>query len=1168
MRACRCCWLLLLFCWTTLVWGQKTPEETLKTLRPAPGMDVQLFASEPMITNPSCIDVDAHGRVWVAEIQWYRKAVKDPPADKIKVLEDTDGDGVADKATVFVDGLYAPMSVCVAGNKVYAFIKGELLCWTDANGDLKADGPPEKILTGFSTQNHDHTAHSIMIGPDHKWYMAHGDTGFNVTGKDGSKIESKWGAMIRGELDGTKLEILAHNFRNPYEMTVNSFGVGFCSDNDNDGNQSTRVCWLLEGGDYGWFGGPPFNKNQLDERVPVGTPYREHWHFRGYQPGYVPATVQTGFGSPCGMCFYEGDAFGPALKNVPLHCDPGPREVRAYPHKNAGFGMTGTQENLLTTQGDNYFRPDDICVAPDGSLLVSDWYDGGVGGHAFNDPNRGRIYRLTPTGKTLKSPTKPGPYATIDEAIAGLRSVNLDTQFQARERLLAEGAKSIPALVKLLDDAEPNMRARAMWLLDRIGGDATTHVAKQLKSTDENFRALAVRILGRHGARHCQEIIPLAADPSGLVAREALLALRHVTPEYRVFGLCKRAILDAMAKYDGTDRYQLEVLHVAAGKNGPALAQELIKSKDFKAVHFPLLQLLDSKLANELLVKQLSDPNTEASLALQLIEVAGRQTDVAAGQTLLKVISNEASPAKLRTRALELIATNISSTWKDLNKDQSFKQNMLTLLQSPVLELRVATINLIGQASWTEATPALMKLIADAQANYELRKKAVETAVSLRGEAVNKGLQQALPSAQGELRTAIIKGLIKLQDTKAIREILAAKNGNEDEAVMIIEQSLQTSGGALGLLKLVDEKSIPPRAIKTILGLAVKHPDSSVRVLYEKFIPAEQLEKKLGDAIKADDILKLSGNLDRGKKIFMQSSSAQCKNCHMVDGVGVDLGPDLSLIGKKYERAALLETILFPSKAISHGYETYLLETVQGQTYVGFKVDENDQQVTLKDGQNQLIRVPKSDVEALVKQDRSLMPELVLKDVTSQDAADLLAYLTSLTKGSHAVSSFQLLGPFNGKQFGMDQAHPAEAQATAPDLKKTWDGMNKNKVAWEVVTSDGKLGFPGIDTVKYDNKKGQKAEFVTHFALVYVESLTDQSVDLLVSSDDSCQVWLNGESIHKNNSTRALSFAQDTVATKLKRGRNVILMKVVNGNVPGGFALGVKSSEPVTFKTE
>ena len=174
---------------------------------------------------------------------------------------------------------------------------------------------------------------------------------------------------------------------------------------------------------------------------------------------------------PAASCFYEGDAFGPKFKNAPLHTDPGPRECRVYRHELAGFGMRATSEVFLSNQGDNYFRPDDICAAPDGRLYVSDWYDGGVGGHGYNNPDQGRIFVLTPAGKKLARREKPGPYANVADAIEGLKSPNLATQFLARERLLAER----PASVRRAEDTclptrEPNYRARALWVLDRIGG--------------------------------------------------------------------------------------------------------------------------------------------------------------------------------------------------------------------------------------------------------------------------------------------------------------------------------------------------------------------------------------------------------------------------------------------------------------------------------------------------------------------------------------------------------------------------------------------------------------------------------------------------------------------------------------------------------------------------
>src|SRR5688572_27230447 len=132
---------------TSAASAQKSPEEGLKAIKIPNDMEISLFASEPMITNPSAIDIDTHGRVWVAEIQWYRGRAKEPPADTIKVLEDTDGDGRADKSTVFADGVFAPMSICVAGDKIYVATSPDLWVYEDKNGDFKADGPPKKLLT-------------------------------------------------------------------------------------------------------------------------------------------------------------------------------------------------------------------------------------------------------------------------------------------------------------------------------------------------------------------------------------------------------------------------------------------------------------------------------------------------------------------------------------------------------------------------------------------------------------------------------------------------------------------------------------------------------------------------------------------------------------------------------------------------------------------------------------------------------------------------------------------------------------------------------------------------------------------------------------------------------------------------------------------------------------
>ena len=1151
----------LLAAFPSLSFGQLSPEEELKTLRPAEGVEVSLFASEPMITNPSCIDIDTQGRVWVAEIQWYRAAAKNPPADKIKVLEDTDHDGKADKVTTFVDGISAPMSVCVCGDKVYAFIQGELLVWEDKNGDLVADGPAKKILSGFANANHDHTAHSIVVGPDHKWYMAHGDTGFDATGTDGSKAAFRFGAMIRGELDGSKLETIAVNFRNPYEICVNSFGESFCSDNDNDGNESVRICWILEGGNYGWFGGPPFNKQDLDRLVPKGTPFRQAWHFRGYIPGYVPGTVVTGFGSPTGICIYEGDAFA-KFKNAPLHSDPGPRVLRVYRHTPEGAGMKATSEVWLTNEGDNYFRPDDVCVAPDGSLLISDWYDGGVGGHAYNDPDHGRIFLAKPAGKKLERKEKPGPYANVADAIEGLKSPNLATQFLARERLLAEGQGSVAALKGLLADAEPNNHARALWVLDRIGGAARSSVVDELKSSDPAFRALAVRILRRHGDEYAEAILPLAADSNGEVRREVILACGEMTGEKPFKTLASLA-----STCDGADRYLLEAINIAAGDQPQKekLYQELEASGKASYSLLPLLQVLNPKAAAALVTSKLGQSGLDPETTRALVARAGSIPSVDAGRSLLAIVANRSADKDLRLLALGTVTANLGGNWKALAAEPATIDTLKKLLDDPAV--RPALLSAIGSLGLQPLAGDVVAIASDSKNDAATRQQAIAVVVQLRAAGTSAALRQLLTDGDAAIRQTALNALVDLQDVKTLRQVLIGEKIPADLRDAASKRLMESTGGALVLLRMIDSNELAATLKDAVIAAATTHPDANVRMLFEKFIPEDKRPKKLGTTIKPEEILALKGDPARGETIFNQSSAAQCKSCHIVHGVGGSVGPDLSMIGRKYERSALLETIMNPSKAISHEYRPYMLETSDGQVFVGFLVEKTDQQVTLQDIKGTRIRVPAGEVEALVEQEKSLMPELVLQEVSAQDAADLLAFMTTLKEGMQTVTAFRVLGPFAIKGGDLNGVLEPEQSLVSPDFGAQFKGPEGKPLHWETVPTIN-LPFPGIDTVRYDDERQLPSGNVAHYCAVLAESSAAQPAVLQIGSDDGVKVWVNGQVVHKNRTTRALAPNQDQVKIQLTPGRNVLVFKVINGDGPGGLTVGLRASEPVELRTQ
>ena len=300
------------------------------------------------------------------------------------------------------------------------------------------------------------------------------------------------------------------------------------------------------------------------------------------------------------MCFYEGDAWGPKFKNVALLAEAGKRELCLFRPRKVGTGMQASQRSSSHIHAISTFAPMTFARARTAISIVADWYDGGVGGHAYNNPDQGRIFLLRPKGGHAQRHDRPGPYDNAADAIEGLKSPNLATQFLARERLLAEGQSSVPVVAQLLTHADPNIRARALWVLDRLGGAGRELVVQQLTSEDAAFRALAIRILRRHGEEYLDSILPLAEDSSSEVTREVLLTIRASHGDAAIAALVKIA-----GRYDGTDRYLLEAINIAAADRKQELYERLAAERSFTLAQLNLLQLLNPKAARDRLRDEL-----------------------------------------------------------------------------------------------------------------------------------------------------------------------------------------------------------------------------------------------------------------------------------------------------------------------------------------------------------------------------------------------------------------------------------------------------------------------------------------------------------------------------------------------------------------------------------
>ena len=170
-------------------------------------------------------------------------------------------------------------------------------------------------------------------------------------------------------------------------------------------------------------------------------------------------------------------------------------------------------------------------------------------------------------------------------------------------------------------------------------------------------------------------------------------------------------------------------------------------------------------------------------------------------------------------------------------------------------------------------------------------------------------------------------------------------------------------------------------------------------------MPEERRSQRLGDVVQPAEILKLAGDATRGRQLFHESTVVLCRNCHRIDGKGIDMGPDLSQIGKKLDRAKLLDSILQPSVNIEPKYVAWLVETKAGLVYTGLLVKKDDDEVVLKDAQNKQHRFATADIEGIYPQRKSLMPDLLLRDFTVQQVSDLLTYLASLQSPATSTTS-------------------------------------------------------------------------------------------------------------------------------------------------------------------
>ena len=972
---------------------EHAPETSLADLKVFDGLQVELFASEPMFSNPTNMDIDSRGRVWVTEAYNYRNQYnpKNPlkkEGDRIMILEDTDGDGKADNSKIFYQGtdINAALGICVLGNKVIVSCSPNVFVFTDTNGDDVPDSK-EILFQGIKGVDHDHAIHAFNFAYDGRIYFnmgnessilvdAKGDTVVDIHGRkvvtNGRPFRD--GMVMRMNEDGSNVEVLGHNFRNNYELTVDPYGTIWQSDNDDDGNKGTRINYVMEFGNYGFKdevtgASWPARRTNMEKEIPL-----RHWHLN--DPGVVPNLLQTGSGSPTGMTMYEGSMLPNVFYGQMIHAEPGHNVIRSYPVENNGAGYKATIVNILEGQKDQWFRPADVTIAPDGSLFVADWYDPGVGGHQVGDLDRGRIYRISTNKSEYK--VKPLDLSTNDGAIAAFTSPNPATRYLGWKALESSGPLAEPDLNALWKGNSVRQRAMAFWLLIRLpnGNDYLQQALND--STDANFRIMGIR-----GARLLKkEIIPIAKklvnDPSPQVRREVAIAIRGNNS-------IEAADIwtDLAMQYDGTDRWYLEALGISAEGNW-----DLYFSK------------------------------WRATIGSQWNSPAGRD-----------IVWRSRSRAALPLLA-ELIKSASDSTMLryyrafDFHNDPS-KQQVLASLVPQVKGPKVLYALKHMDASKMKMTPAINSALQRTLAEYKDKIEFVELITTFNLKDRSKDLlalaikypdslqaREAMRTLITWDRTDIIQPVLfgdNKENAIAVARVLDATMSNPKsiqmmEAVMmdttrdieLRKLAVRAFGGPWEsenrLLELAKEKKIPADLQTAAAGVFQTVWRATLREEASKYLtlpgnkegnplpPVSELAERSGDAVK-------------GQLVFTNSCSA----CHVVSNSGTNFGPDLSEIGDKLSPEGLYTAILYPDQGISFGYEGYLLKLHDGSTAFGRIVSETSDKIDLQYMSNSQSVSP-ADVASKTKLPNSLMPGDLQKLMSEGELVDLVEYLKGLKK--------------------------------------------------------------------------------------------------------------------------------------------------------------------------
>jgi len=1105
--------------------GQFDPK--LKGLLAPEGFRVELVAEEPTIINPVGMTFGPDGTLYVAEWavdpvtqgRWFefketfrfrdgstkqvatmKKFVMDP----IKVLKFNAAKGTYDKSeTIIADEL--PSTLLIHDGWLYTASRGTVRRFKQS----RAGGPwdlREIIAQGFCGFHH-HQVSGLTIGNDGLLYITSGDDDNFAEGSDGSRATAlRTGAVFRCRPDGSQMELFSLGYRNPYrDLAYDDKFNFFHADNDNeDGSKFTgcRLVHVAEEVDYGW-------------RLKIGArccrPDFVRGAVAGELPGKLAPMLKTGRGSPAGVLMYHDTFLPEQYRGLMYYPDVFRKVVRAYKVAPHGASFEVTNEFEFLKSEDPLFRPSQMVTGPDGAMYVCDWRtDSGGAGRLSGDGIHGRIYKMRWAG-TTSSPAIPlrsmdswsKLTALPDEKLVGsLNSPNLTDRVEVRKELVRRGLKGRDLVLKqfVSGSLNPEGRLVALGALQAYwSADIEALFRLLLNDVSPDVRRLAAEALGRKAKpkdlQVHESLVRLLGDENAAVRRAAALSIARLGADGSADSLV------AAWKFDDTKDPFLHDGYLRGlerlGKPGLQALLALADSgdaKDSERVAGAFLAFRSKAAADALpliLANIHLSPETRA-------EVVRSYTNYQFDPPLpLDPIVNYLTagaekPPEVKIAGLEVLAASGDLTGSRI------ATYVLNSLDSDDPAVRLAAIQAVEEARFLPGTAKLTELLQDSKRPTTERSAVLKALRSVAGNGAAKALVELLNKPEpATLKVEVLRALATASPEQA--RIEAAKLLDQPDPNLLAEAVIvlgATKDGA----KLVGERFVAKKLPRDLFqkvsdSLAKFSTDPVLKKLHDEVMKGG-LYVAL-DPAKSEQIRKLvttKGDPIKGKALYLNTGLLACASCHRMEGVGGNVGPDLTRVWDTTTLEKLLETILEPSKEIKEGYQSWKAVSVQGQVITGLKVTDTAKDVVIREANGRDVRILKEDLEQLTPSKTSLMPDNAISQLTYEQFIDLLAFLKNQKAQESLRGSVVEFGVATGFKPDLNSKEAPEAN---PDPTATLPG---SKTGWQVRPSgaDGKLDFGPL--VLTDRSAA--------YAVTYVYSPTKQQVAITVTADDPLKVWV------------------------------------------------------------